>query len=312
MPWDGNIITDAALWAKFESYLYASYERNPYYLPTIKQWYEALDARRQKEDLRLAFVLVENEVSGKKFYAFRLNEQMFFSRSSAVLTLPHPRGATICEADVYPDQLVGIYLHDFGYKKGFFKACQAQLDGDPGTSEEKVEYLDRKLYPYCNSVVGQIKRMLKNNKLPGLAANDLGYWELRLAHKTPKNEDPHRDYGNKSPSGLWTRVVIHSLVGAGTGYQTYSGKNLHTDYPEFTCNVISPLGTTTSHTAVSQAVGRQTGEIHYQPWGVYHYAVGCEAGRAVLIKPDTAAANDWAPFRDLNTPWKQTPLMLAA
>jgi len=290
-------IEDLMTWDMFAAYVHAPYMLSPHQRD-INDWCLALMRRRgQGEDLRLSFVEVKSELTGRKFEAFTLNEQIYFSHDPAVLTLPHPPSTKDALAIVPPDQLAGIWLHDYGGGEQFIRQCEDKILAQNWYNLENLTVFHRELEkePHAARIFREINGHLADPRLPGNTANHVSTMQLRLATENPIGDYPHRDVDIDMgwPESRWG---LYSLDGR---------KRIANDYADFRNAVSCPVGATVSQLAC----GDDGGNADMRLWGIRHMAQGHPDGRAILLVKKGRYEGE--PVRDIPSPWKITPYILA-
>lgn len=292
MPSDVNSLDDRieTQWRAFEKYLCEPYKSNPERLAALQRWYNDLYARRESNGLELSSCRINHALTGRRFNAFCLNKQMYFSDDAAVLTLPYPRDAN--DSGIKSDQLVGIFLHDFATLEKSWRSVFHEGIEEINNSGKSFVIKD------CPDVIfGELKAFLNSPGLPNEDANQFSAGaQLRISKDKPLADAPHHDVvvmGKESPvlEPSWNRFVIHVLHGPGTTY--FLGNNENTA-------VSVPTGTTSSHFAayVSEDTDLKCGALHE--------AAGDKNGRAILTPksitptPITKRTSGWR--IDHNTP----------
>lgn len=304
------------LWAEFASYVTKPYQAEVARMKPVSLWVEKLAAQRDEVVLE-KFVAQRPENPQQSVAGYCLNQQMFISTAPAVLTLPYPSfqaaGATL---SVRPDQRVGVWLHDFGtlklplqkfiarelnpllnpsIQRPLFESSVYSLPSRSvrTSSAYGLELLDKTTTDYLVDIQTSVQDSLTMFKQAGLAVVAPSSATVRLAGNQPAAQHNHRDcFDDAAVTGAVSgRVIIHPLLGAGTGFVLHEKKDVIVE---------CPVGATSSHLGFlknPQAVNCDwPADI-----GILHRAQGHGAGRGVLIletvqepcRPDRLAQNQW-------------------
>lgn len=298
-------------WHAFQDYLRAPYANNPSFLPGIITWHDELHRRHKNgEDLRLSYVEVQNELNDRKFEAFSLNDQIYFSHDAAVLALPHPRSTRDTQIIVPSDQKIGIWLPGYGLDEEFSRFC-AEKTREVSGSQKKIEIHNFQKqvgkYRYADNVYRDVKQALGDPELPGGRANHVSEMELRFAAENPTGSGWHRDNAPKKSMEFgtcrWVRVIIIPVTRTGPLFTL--DKRAHIGDvvdPEYV--IPCPVGAAASFLGCLHAVGNHEMDV----WGAWHRAEEHKDGRGVFV---IEGANSREPFRDGPSPWKFTPAVLS-
>jgi hypothetical protein len=311
-----NQIMVKDLWAEFANYVTRPYQSDAVRMQPLSLWGEKLASQREALVLE-KFIAQRPEEPQRSMSGFCLNQQMFFSTDPAVLTLPYPSfNASGVPLSARPDQRVGVWLHDFGalsqplqkfvtrelnpllnpsVQRPLYDRGSYLLSSRPvrTSSAYGLDLLDKTTTDYLLSIQTRVQHSLDTFKQAGLAVVAPSCATVRLAGAQPAAHHQHRDcFDDASVTGAVSgRVMIHPLLGAGTGFVLNEKTGM---------TVACPVGATSSHLGFlknPQTMGCE--------WpaniGILHRALGHDAGRGVLIletvqepcRPDRLAHNQW-------------------
>ena len=289
--------TDAEPWPQFLASIRLPY-LNSAFLPGVDQWGDNLHQRHlQGENIRLAFVEVQHEITGKKFNAFCLNGKAFISAHPAVLTLPHPRNPNDDANAIPPDQFVGIWLHYYGPADDIIRICEQKI-----AAKDLQPQGDFVRHPYTTNLIRTLSDVLADPELPGKQANKIYDRQLRIARTAPIGNEWHQD-ADKTPdrkrANKWGRTLIHPILRTGPLFSL--DRECHQSTGP-TTTLPSLIGGTSSHFMCQYAPD------NILEWGIEHFALGHPDGRALYL---IEGINGRRPIHNTPpTPWKIVPVAL--
>ena len=286
-----------ALWRSFGDYVCTpSYTNNKEQRGAVRAWFDELYARRNDEPITLKRHVIEHAANGNaKYAAYSLNEQMYFSTSPLVLTLPHPSADT----ETRSDRHVGVWLHDFGKPDDRFNflydrevnSIQCGIRTSARLNKVQLEIIDN---PFLNAVMTATRDALDASRQLGVAATTIGPCTLKIATTSPEMMHRHRDTRNDTQENKWGRVILTALKHVGTGYAL--GK-------DETVPVTCPPGATGAHIGFKY----ETEFPGCKEMGALHWGNGHPEGRAVLLSE--TQREPYRPERLPTSPWRIiTPL----
>jgi len=214
-------------------------QKNQERLIAFHRWYDDLYARRKSDGLELTYSEITHELTGRRFNAFCLNKQMYFSDDIAVLTLPYPRD--IATAGVPSDRLVGVILHDFEASDVNWKMTYQQ-----GIEELNISAEHAVIKAHNDIIFGELKARLVDAGLPDNERQHLSAQSnMRISKDLPLAGTPHHDIlvreeKDRLLEPSWDRFIIHVLHGPETKYFLGEDQNIL---------VTVPTGTTSGHFA---------------------------------------------------------------
>lgn len=289
----------------FREYILLQYKDNPEQTSILNQWLDQFEANPH---LYVEKISISNAQNDLAIHGFAVNGQIIFSKDINVLTVPYPRSSQDAAEQIYNDQLVGVWVHNFEVDQDFTASCEmrAQESMERTCTEHRVADADDTMKPQLKRILKNIQEIGHNHNLPGGKANIVPDGAIRF--HGPDNGAGcstimHRDMGPAADPGEahhWTRTILHPFKGKGTFY-ALDGKDSPIIDDPIGASISMPLGMTYSHCAF--AYDRNQLDEDFQKWGIRHsppLETGKE-GRAAFIKPIDCCLLE--PITDVPSPW---------
>lgn len=296
------------LWSAFGRYVCAPYKNNPVLLDGIESWFNALYASREQTGLNLSYRYAINYAARRAaFKSFCLNEQMFFSHSANVLSLPH-FGIGDADCSYRPDRFICAWLKDLGtsgpeneilLNAHLNRARESGL----GVYSTVPPFVTK--IPYIDGTINQFMMALGEIISHRIDMREIDWRKSRFRstvkadrtlaeHRDTSETELAREWFSRSLSmpSTWSRTILHVSRGTGTGYKIGAKEDI---------SLVLPAGFITSHFNGSIDTMR-----FLNGWGALHWSPLDQNGRQLLILVER---RHHYPSRRQDDPWHIMPLI---